>query len=214
MEAVQAMNIIGPSEAAKFLNVSRSSIQRWIKAGKLRSFSTAGRHHRIRVQDLKEFASSIGLPPDEIAQASQVTRVNQVAVTFGGILLVDDDPRSLELIESQLATIFPYLEINKASSGFEAGMIAVTALPAVVLVNLAMAGTDGVELCRLIRNNPLFDRVHLAAIMEPSEGGLRARFREAGGDRIFPRPVDKCELCRYISDKLSVVNPVLEECAS
>lgn len=50
------------AEAAKLLNVSHSTVWRWIRAGKLRAYRIGSRNLRVRRQDLKNLR---GFEPDD-----------------------------------------------------------------------------------------------------------------------------------------------------
>jgi excisionase family DNA binding protein len=48
--------------AADYCGVSRATILRWIKSGKLKAYTTPGGHHRMRTEDFREFLANMSLP--------------------------------------------------------------------------------------------------------------------------------------------------------
>ena len=54
IDVVPAMESVTPAQAARSLSVSRSTVSRWIKTGKLKSVKV-GNRHRIPKQDLDAF---------------------------------------------------------------------------------------------------------------------------------------------------------------
>jgi len=49
-------------DVARYCQVSRSSVCRWIKEGKLRAFATPGGHYRISQKEFKGFLTRYGMP--------------------------------------------------------------------------------------------------------------------------------------------------------
>jgi excisionase family DNA binding protein len=45
-------NFLTPNQAAQYLNVSLSTLKKFIYVGKIKSLKTPGGHHRIRRRDL------------------------------------------------------------------------------------------------------------------------------------------------------------------
>jgi excisionase family DNA binding protein len=48
--------------AAACCGVSRATILRWINSGKLKAYTTPGGHHRMRIEDFREFLVDMRLP--------------------------------------------------------------------------------------------------------------------------------------------------------
>ena len=55
--------VLTTSDVARRLHVTPSTVFRWIKAGWLKSSPTAGRHNRIREEDLRQFMQDRGMLP-------------------------------------------------------------------------------------------------------------------------------------------------------
>ena len=52
--AAKKENFLTASEAAEFINVSLSTLKKYIYLGKLKTLKTPGGHHRIRKSDLDD----------------------------------------------------------------------------------------------------------------------------------------------------------------
>ena len=69
------------------------------------------------------------------------------------ILVVDDEPEAVELLEFNLKQAG--YEVVTAPDGAEAFKKAKAAQPALVVLDLMLPEIDGLEVCRLLRRDPL-----------------------------------------------------------
>lgn len=105
------------------------------------------------------------------------------------LLVVDDDPGVLDVLEGLLAA--GDRTIVLASSGEEALASAEALTPDLVLLDVAMPGMDGLEVCRRLRAHPRLAEVPV--IMVTGEA-VRLRALEAGADDFVGKPFDPVEL--------------------
>jgi len=56
----EGVEVLTPYEAARALNVSTKTLQRWADKGRLRSFRTLGGHRRFWVSDIDSFLQKEG----------------------------------------------------------------------------------------------------------------------------------------------------------
>src|SRR5664279_1590357 len=68
----------------------------------------------------------------------------------GTLLIVDDEPQSIEMIAHMLGQEY---EILAATNGDDALDIATQYLPDLILLDVAMTGLDGYEVCRLLKGD-------------------------------------------------------------
>src|SRR6478735_6141277 len=79
-------------QVGALLQVNPSSINKWVKDGRIRAFRTPGGHRRIRAGDLVAFLNEHKMPiPTSLTQASRRR-----------LLIVDDDARQLESLQRTL----------------------------------------------------------------------------------------------------------------
>jgi len=103
------------------------------------------------------------------------------------ILIVDDVPANVKLLEAKLTA--EYFEVEVASSGEEALEICRSGKCDLVLLDVIMPGMDGLEVCRQLKKDPA--TMHLPVIMitaldTPSD---RVAGLEAGADDFLTKPV-------------------------
>lgn len=187
--------LLTSQEAAERLGVSRSTMQRWIDAGEIRSFRTMGKHRRIDETDLKEFAARQGIPYRPL-EGTELPLLRAV-------LAVDDEPSILKMLELHFRKRYADVPLHTTANGFEAGALIATLRPAVLLLDLQMPGMDGVEVCRVIRQMPEGRRIRIAAITaHVADKELIAKFQAAGGEQIFAKPLDIKEVFAFIDEAL------------
>ncbi len=110
---------------------------------------------------------------------------------FARILVVDDMPANVRLLEAILEPA-GYL-VTAASSGPEALERVVVDPPDLVLLDVQMAGMNGYEVCRRIRENEA--TALLPVVMVTSHGGeARVDGIRAGADDFVTKPLDQQEL--------------------
>jgi class 3 adenylate cyclase/CheY-like chemotaxis protein len=107
------------------------------------------------------------------------------------ILVVDDMPANIRLLEAILVPAG--FAVTTASSGPEALERVVAELPDLVLLDVQMAGMNGYEVCRRIREN---DATELLPVVMVTSHGSEARIDgiRAGADDFVTKPFDQQEL--------------------
>src|SRR5947208_9261698 len=107
------------------------------------------------------------------------------------ILVVDDVPANVRLLEAVLEP--PGFAVSSASSGPETVERAVTELPDLVLLDVQMAGMNGYEVCRRIRENEATALVPIVMVTS-HESEARIDGIRAGADDFVTKPFDQQEL--------------------
>ncbi len=138
--------------------------------------------------------------------------------TAGVVLIVDDEPRNLEVLAHILGT--QGFHIVTAEDGEEALEKAHAEAPDVILLDVVMPHLDGFEVCRRLKADPatLYTPVALITALR----GVRERTRgaEAGADEFISKPFDSIELITRVKslarikrlyDQLRAANHALEE---
>jgi len=118
-----------------------------------------------------------------------------------GILLVDDQPQNLRLLEAILG---PYgYSTSAASSGDEAMHAIATEPPDLVLLDVVMPGMTGYDVCRQIRANDATKFVPIV-MMTASPDQDKVAAIDAGADDFVFKPFDKQELLARIRSLLRI----------
>ena len=134
------------------------------------------------------------------------------------LLLVDDEPRNLRVLEGFLGPLGH--EIVKASDG-EAALVEFAAnRPDLVLLDLKMPGIDGIGVLERIRaSSASTEHVPVILVTADTERQQRYRGLEAGADEFLEKPVDGAILIARVKallrlkeaqDELNARNDALE----
>jgi len=103
------------------------------------------------------------------------------------ILVVDDVPANLKLLEARLAA--EYFEVMTATNGTEALEICARAQCDVVLLDVVMPGLDGFEVCRRLKADPKTHHIPVIMVTALDQPADRVRGLEAGADDFLTKPV-------------------------
>ena len=133
------------------------------------------------------------------------------------LLLVDDDPRNLSLLEGYLVPLGHHVE--RATGGREALESFERAEPDLVLLDVMMPDLDGIDVLTHIRARTTGSYVPVVLVTALSEREDRLRGLEAGADDFLMKPVDAAILLARVRtllrlkqtlDELAARNALLE----
>ena len=103
------------------------------------------------------------------------------------ILLVDDEPDILEIVEYNLKN--EGYKVYTASSGIEGVSIAKEVKPDLILLDVMMPEMDGIEACDQIRKIPSLEHTIIAFLTARGEDYSQVAGFEAGADDYITKPV-------------------------
>ena len=107
------------------------------------------------------------------------------------ILLVDDEPLNVELLEGSLSDDY---RILKAYSGTDALIMARKNLPDLILLDIMMPDINGYEVCSQLKIDEKTRYIPIVMITILKEKPDRIKAMEAGADDFLSKPVDVYEL--------------------
>jgi DNA-binding response OmpR family regulator len=107
-------------------------------------------------------------------------------VSRGRILVVDDDPRLLHIVEMYLS-IEGY-DVVTAENGEDGLKEVEAARPDLVILDIMMPGMDGIEACRRIRTNAETQSVPVVMFSALSSDDDVERARLAGANHLITKP--------------------------
>lgn len=114
------------------------------------------------------------------------------------VLLVSDKPDVLKSLSLQVRQMG--YRILTAIDGREGFQIVQVALPDLIISDVAMSGTDGIELCHLVRAHPLLRFIPLLLISSlPSDSPRVAEAFGAGADDYVQIPCETDLFARTIA---------------
>jgi len=103
------------------------------------------------------------------------------------VMLVDDEPDILEILEYNLNNA-GYQTIT-AENGEIALQIAAEFKPDVIILDMMMPILDGIETCKLLRQNPDFQKTLILFLTARGEDFTQIKALEVGGDDFITKPI-------------------------
>ncbi|HXI03402.1 MAG TPA: response regulator [Candidatus Saccharimonadales bacterium] len=186
--------LLTTSEVANYCQVTNDGVVKWIKAKKLKAYSTPGGHYRIRKSDFREFLGRFGMPVDPEFFAEEKKK----------ILVVDDENSVVEVISEALGDAQNY-QIISAGDGYEAGLKIGACHPDLIILDIMMPHMDGIEVCKRIKASPETETIKIVAITgHPEEGNIDKAYR-CGADLCLIKPLQMEHLRREVSRLLDQV---------
>lgn len=120
--------------------------------------------------------------------------------TIGKVLVVDDyEPNLLGL---RLLLERANYAVVTATNGAQALETVARERPDIVLLDVVMPGLSGVDVCALIKRNPLTCLTPVVLISGAQEREIRLAGLEAGADDFLNKPIDPEEVCTRVRSLL------------
>lgn len=94
-------------------------------------------------------------------------------------------------------------DIRWASDGVQACELATADPPDIVLLDVAMPGMDGIEVCRRLRAGEATADTPIVIVTASRRAGLRELSREAGADAFVQKPFSPVELISLVHGLLA-----------
>ncbi len=187
-------NWVSTLEAAKLCDLSHMTIIRRFDAGDIEGYKVPGsRFRRIPKKHLLEFAGKHGIPlPNFEPPEKEAPR---------RALVVEDERNMANLIEKVLAA--DGWEVRVARNGFDAGFLAGSFRPDLVLLDIMLPGLDGRDACRRMREDSRLADTKIMAVTALSDEKSIEEIFEAGADAHLAKPFD-------LSDFRSKINKLFE----
>lgn len=112
------------------------------------------------------------------------------------ILIIEDNPTNLKLARALLAQHgYDVLSATNADDGLA---LALESLPALVLMDVQLPGTDGLTATRLLRAQPLTKDIPVVALTAHAMRGDEKRILAAGCDAYVAKPLRYKELLEVV----------------
>ena len=136
--------------------------------------------------------------------------------TAATILVVDDEPRNVKLLEGFLRPL--NYEVIKAFDGEEALSLVNKTSVDLVLLDIMMPKMDGYEVCRRLKNSEKTRLIPIIMVTAFHDIEAKVKGIEAGADDFLPKPLNKIELqartqslvnTKKLNDKLTSIEDVL-----
>ncbi len=103
------------------------------------------------------------------------------------ILIVDDEPDIVEILSYNFKK--EGYTVHSATNGKEAIEIALEEQPKIILLDVMMPVLDGIETCRILRENDMFDDTLILFLTARSEDYSEIAGFESGADDFIKKPI-------------------------
>jgi excisionase family DNA binding protein len=177
------------SEVAALLLVSTNTVRVWTNKGLLHTELTFGGHRRFARAEILRLVQERQTPPERIG--SEVLR----------ILIIDDDEALAKTMAQSLETALPHAVVSVAADGFKGGMLAHSANPHIILLDLRMPGMDGFETCKLLKGDEATRSIRIIAMSGFMSAQDARRIEETGAELLLEKPVRIPVLMQAIQGK-------------
>ncbi len=108
------------------------------------------------------------------------------------ILVVDDVPANVKLLEAKLAG--EYYDVLTAKDGHEAIKVAQEKKPDLILLDVMMPGIDGFETCKRMKKDESISHIPVVMVTALSEQADRVRGLDSGADDFLTKPINDMAL--------------------
>ena len=168
-------------QVAERCGVHYTTVRRWILEGNLPAYETPGGHLRVLDTDVHAFLES-----RKLRGWRDLTGTLRV-------LVVDDDAAFRESAKEFLGRQ-PNLRVRQAADGFAAGRQVSEFQPHVIILDLLMAGMNGLNVCRNIKASPRSRQTRILVLTGYATSENIEKAKEAGADLCMAKPVGLDEL--------------------
>jgi diguanylate cyclase (GGDEF)-like protein len=142
------------------------------------------------------------LPPAEVLSAVEELRARDRLATTR-VLVVDDDPAMLDATRELLR---PHdVELFTLDDPLRFWEVLEEVRPELVILDVAMPGVNGIELCKTVRNDPHWSGVAIIFITAKTDAETIEAVFNAGADDYIPKPIVGPELVTRVSNRLERV---------
>ncbi len=133
--------------------------------------------------------------PTEVFQAvSQL--LHRIDTINARLLIVDDDPALLSMLEAQLQ---PWgFQVTTLADSSQFWQYLEATIPDLLLLDVAMPGFSGIELCQVVKSDPRWSRLPVLLLSAHADADTLYRALAAGADDYILKPIVEADLIQRI----------------
>lgn len=187
------IQIYSALEVANMCGVVNQTAINWIRNGYLTAFNTPGGQFRVYKDDLLAFIAKRGMRVPEALQDTES------AANWKSLIIIDDDTGLNNAIKSYLEKNKPDLIVYQSFDGFDAGSQLVEKKPGFVILDLALPGVNGQEICKKIKTDPAFGEPFIIAITALEDPEIEETMHSLGADKFLRKPLMMADILESIN---------------
>ena len=191
------MSLLKAREAANYLSISLATLYRIEREGRLTPFRTPGGHRRYSLTMLSEYLERSRLRSLS-ARSSKNIQGDRLSDSVVRILVVDDEPDTVELILKALREDSDVYEFASASNGYEVGIQVMAFKPDLIVLGMAGPETDEFEVCKKIKSDPETGHIKIVGVVGSGKNGVIKELLRCGADDCLIKPLQIEELQRAV----------------
>ena len=176
---IRADSLLTSYQVGALLQVNPSSVNKWVKDGRISAFRTPGGHRRIRAADLVAFLSEHQMPIPQNLQHAARRR----------LLVVDDDAGQLESLQRLFEPYHDRIELQVAHNGVDALVHVGSFKPHLIVLDLALKHIDGLEVCRRLKASAQTQDIRVVLAIHALTAELRSQAAAAGAKGCIDKPL-------------------------
>lgn len=181
-DSARDKDVLTTGDVARLCRVTIRTVIKWYETGRLEGYRLPGsRDRRFTRVAVERFMRASSIPLDLLAPREANGRPK--------VLVVDDDDGVRRMVCRFLETL-GVLDVESASTGWEAGLKTATWHPRVVLLDFRLGDTTGDQVLAAVRSMPDLDQpgiLIMSAHLTPEDG---ERLLAAGADAVVAKPFD------------------------
>ncbi len=159
------------------------ALDEWVRLGSILDIVTG------KIPSFDKLAVQADQPGNVMQEKTATADVNDRGPDSLRILVVDDDPTCLRLIEKILSKAGH--EVTTAKDGADALNLSLQQAPQLVVTDWMMPRMNGIELCGALRRSEELARTYVIVVTGDESGGNLVEAFESGVDDYLEKPVDK-----------------------
>jgi excisionase family DNA binding protein len=188
-ETLRQDSLLTSYQVGTLLQVNPSSINKWVKDGRIPAFRTPGGHRRIRAADLVHFLVTHKMPIPPALRPVARRRV----------LIVEADAHHIEALQREAAAASAHIEAVCVNNAVDA-MVQIGAFaPHLVLLDAQTPQLDIAETCRRLKGGVHTQSIAVVVACAVPDAGFTRRVLEAGAHACVTKPVGLTALLRELA---------------
>lgn len=187
---LNSKEVLSTFEVAKIVGVHHQTVNSWVRKGWLNAARTPGGHRRIHRDELERFLRKHQQKVEAAPAAEPSTKQ---------VLIVEDDDATRDFLVRAIHEMFPALDVDYATDGYDAGRKLSRRVPNIVFLDLMMPGLDGFHVLRDIRSDTRLRGIHVIVVTGHHTRKNGEEALRSGANLVLTKPI-----------QLDVINKIVQ----